>query len=349
MADAAAGVGTWAAVGALLVSGGSALWTWFTARQLEREKAESAERLKRLEAELAATGKLADARTHYEWQARARLYEEVEPVLFLTGEVVEMSFARIANMAKAAKDGHLGAGGGSWLRGPDNYYLLTTMFRLLRPVACLRLLTEKLTRLDFSLDGRVQAAYVLGKMYRDVLSGPFDLAALPPVRAYRYEAPEAGKPYAPADGAVRHIQHLYTDELESIVDTLILRDAEGRVSLKRYGEFRAEMLDPAHETAKRLAPALLMFRQMSPAERPVLWRALLACAVIGKLMLDVLAERGGGTGRSLGGRLEEVPRGAWMAELAFADAAALEAEIAAVVAALRARLGGNRVAHIRLA
>jgi len=345
MADAGAAF----SLGAALVSAGGALWSFWTARRLEQEKAESSERLKRLEAELAAAAKQVDARSHYEWEARARLYEEVEPVLFLTGEVVEMTFARIANMAAAARGGNLGAGPASWLRGPDNYYLLTTVFRLLRPVACLRMLTEKLTRLDFSLDGRVQAAYVLGKMYRDVLSGPFDLAARAPVRPYRYVAPEAGQPYAPADEAVQHMQHLYTDELEAIVETLLVRDAEGRVALKRYGDFRAEMLDPAHETARRLAPALLLFRQMSPAGRPVLWRALLACAVLAKLMLDVLAERGAGAGRSVGGRLAEVPGGAWLVELTFGDTAALEAEVRAVVAALRHRLDGNRVAHIRLA
>jgi hypothetical protein len=341
--------GTLAAVGAAVVSAGGALWSLWTARRLERDKAESAAALKRLEAELSAAGKLADARTRYEWEARTRLYDEVEPVLFLTGEVLEMTFARLANMAQAAAGGRLGAGEASWLRGPDNYYLLTTAFRVLRPLACLRMLTEKLTRLDFSLDARIQSAYVLAKLYRDALSGPFDLAAQAPVRPYRYVAPEPNRPYAVEDEAVQHMQHLYTDDLEALVETLLVRDQAGQARLKRYGEFRAEVLDPAHETAKRMAPALLLFRHMAPGTRPVLWRALMACAVIAKVMLDVLAERGAGAGRSLGGRLEQVRGGAWLAELRFADEAAVAAEIEAVVAALRARLGSARVAHIRLA
>lgn len=345
MADA----GTAFSLGAALVSAGGAAWAFWTARRLERDKAEAAQQLKRLEAQLGAEGRLQDARTRYEWEARKRLYEEVEPVLFLTGEVMEMTFARIANMAQAGAAGRLGRQEGSWLRGPDNYYLLTSVFRVLRPLACLRMMTEKLTRLDFSLDARVQAAYVLGKMYRDVLSGPFDLAAQAPVRPYRYVAPEAGRPYAVADEPVQHLQHLYTDELEAIVDTLLLRDGEGRLSLKRYGEFRAELLDPGHETARRLAPALLLFRGMAPEGRPVLWRALLACALIAKVMLDVLAERSA-SGRALGGRLAEAARGAWVAELRAAEPdPALEAELAACLAALRRRLEGNRVAHIRLA
>lgn len=340
--------GTALSLGAALVSAGGALWAFWTARRLERDKAEAAQQLKRLEAQLGAEGRLQDARTRYEWEARTRLYEEVEPVLFLTGEVMEMTFARIANMAQAGAAGRLGAHEASWLRGPDNYYLLTTVFRVLRPLACLRMMTEKLTRLDFSLDARVQAAYVLGKMYRDVLSGPFDLAGQAPVRPYRYVGHEAAQPYRVDDEPVQHMQHLYTDELEAIVDTLLVRDAEGRASLKRYGEFRAELLEPGHETARRLAPALLLFRGMAPERRPVLWRALLACALIAKVMLDVLAERAG-AGRSLGGRLAEAQRGAWRAELGGGDDAALEAELAACVAALRRRLDGTRVAHIRLA
>ena len=346
MADA----GTALSLGAALVSAGGALWAFWSARQLERDKAEAAAQLKRLEAQLGAEGRLQDARTRYEWEARKRLYDEVEPVLFLTGEVMEMTFARIANMAQAAAGGKLGRQEASWLRGPDNYYLLTSVFRVLRPLACLRMMTEKLTRLDFSLDARVQAAYVLGKMYRDVLSGPFDLAAQAPVRAYRYVGPEGAGPYRVDDEPVQHVQHLYTDELEAIVDTLLVRDKEGRVSLKRYGDFRAELLDPTHETARRLAPALLLFRGMAPETRPVLWRALLACALLAKVTLDVLAERSG-SGRALGGRLVEALRGGWVAELRAGGNAdpALEAELAACVAALRGRLEGNRVAHIRLA
>ena len=346
MADA----GTALSLGAALVSAGGALWAYWSARSLERDKAASAERLQRLEAQLGAEGRLQDARTRYEWEARKRLYDEVEPVLFLTGEVMELTFARIANMAQAGAGGKLGRQEASWLRGPDNYYLLTTVFRVLRPLACLRMMTEKLTRLDFSLDARVQAAYVLGKMYRDVLSGPFDLAAQAPERPYRYVAPDGVGPYRVDDEPVQHLQHLYTDELEAIVDTLLLRDDEGRVSLKRYGDFRAELLDPTHETARRLAPALLLFRGMAPETRPVLWRALLACALLAKITLDVLAERAG-SGRALGGRLAEAPRGGWVAELKTGGNAdpALEAELAACVAALRARLEGNRVAHIRLA
>lgn len=348
MADA----GTLTSLGAAVVSAGGALWAFWSARRLERDKAEGAERLKRLEAQLGAEGRLQDSRTRYEWDARRRLFEEVEPVMFLTGEVMEMTFARVANMAQAAAGGRLGPGDASWLRGPDNYYLLTSVFRVLRPLACLRMMTEKLTRLDFSLDARVQAAYVLGKMYRDVLSGPFDLAAQAPVRRYAYVAPEPSRPYVVKDEAVQHMQHLYTDELEAVVDTLLVRDAEGRLSLKRYGMFRAELLDPAHETARLMAPALLLFRRAGPANRPVLWRALLACGLIAKISLDVLTERSGapGAGRTLGGRLEAALREPWLAELrAGATDAALDAELEACVRGLRERLEGNRVVHLRLA
>jgi hypothetical protein len=346
MADA----GTALSLGAALVSAGGALWAFWSARSLERDKAASAAQLKQLEAQLGAEGRLQDARTRYEWEARKRLYDEVEPVLFLTGEVMEMTFGRIANMAQAAARGQLGPGPDSWMTGPEDHYLISTIFRVLRPLACHRMMMEKLTRLDFSLDARVQAAYVLAKMYRDVLSGPFDLAKREPALPYRYVHPAEGHPYQVRDEPAEHIQHFYTDELEAIVDALVVRDAEGHLSLKRYGEFRAEQKDPAHPTARLMRPALRLFQEMAPQSRPVLWRSLLACALISKVLLDVLAERAG-RGRALGGRLAEALRGAWVAELRAGGTAdpALEAELAACVAALRGRLEGNRVAHIRLA
>jgi hypothetical protein len=270
-------------------------------------------------------------------------------VLFLTGEVMEMTFGRIANMAQAGAAGRLGAGPDSWMTGPEDHYLISTIFRVLRPLACHRMMMEKLTRLDFSLDARVQAAYVLAKMYRDVLSGPFDLVKGAPALRYDYLHPAEGQAYRVAHEPVEHIQHFYTDELEAIVDALLVRDAEGRLALKRYGDFRTEQKDPAHATARLMRPALRLFEGMAPQSRPVLWRGLLACALIAKVMLDVLAERGA-SGRALGGRLAEAARGAWAAELRAADPdPALEAELAACIAALRRRLEGNRVQHIRLA
>jgi hypothetical protein len=346
MADA----GTAFSLGAALVSAGGALWAFWSARRLERDRADAAAQLKRLEAELGAEGRLQDARTRYEWEARKRLYEEVEPVLFLTGEVMELTFGRIANMAQIAAAGHMGRAPDSWMTGPEDHYLITTIFRVLRPLACHRMMMEKLTRLDFSLDTRAQTAYVLAKMYRDVLSGPFDLAKRAPALPYRYLHPADGHPYQVEDERAQHIQHFYTDELETIVDALLVRDAEGHLALKRYGDFRTEQKNPHHATARLMRPALRLFEGMAPETRPVLWRALLACALLSKVMLDVLTERAG-SGRSLGGRLAEAQRGGWVAELRAGGNAdpALEAELAACVAALRARLEGNRVAHIRLA
>src|SRR5215469_15350797 len=56
------------------------------------------------------------ARRDYEYEARKRLYEECEPILFQFAELCESALKRIYALARNARDGNL---------GPDRFWLLT--------------------------------------------------------------------------------------------------------------------------------------------------------------------------------------------------------------------------------
>lgn len=342
------------------------VWNARTSRRLEAERARAASdlatmnsgfagQLARLNSDLARAAAREktelDARTRYEFDARQRLYQQVEPALFLLGEVAEQGLHRIRNLALAARRGHLGSGPNSWTSvHADNYYLHSTSFRLIRPLACHRLLMERVTQVDFSLDDGIKAVMVLLKAYRDVLSSPFELAARPPARPYAYLHAAPGALPQIGDERVERMQHIYVDQLENAVDALVAAEPTG-LRLKRFSAFRAEMDDPAKDVARLFFLPGYITEGFAPDTRPVLWRAILACALLLKAMLDLLAARRSEAGApSLPVLLTRIRAEAWTDALTWtadADAkVALAAELDAALASLLGRLD-DPLLHLR--
>lgn len=331
------------------------IWNARTSRRLEADRASGAAALARLNSELARAAAREktelDARTKYEFDARQRLYQQVEPALFLLGEVAEQGLHRIRNLALAARRGHLGSGPESWTAvHADNYYLHSTSFRLIRPLACHRLLMERVTQVDFSLDDGIRAAMVLLKAYRDVLSSPFELAARPPARPYAYLHAAPGALPQIGDERVQRMQHVYVDQLENAVDALVTAEPGG-LRLKRFSAFRAELDDPAKDTARLFFLPGYITEGFAPDTRPVLWRAILAGALLLKAMLDLLAARRSGAGTPPPAALLARARAeTWTDDLAWtvgADAkAVLAAELDAALASLLGRLD-DPLLHLR--
>jgi hypothetical protein len=78
-------------------------------------------KLKQLEKIKAQENALLD----YQYEARKRLYHELEPLLFLLTEHSENALKRIENFAKAAKDGQL-----YWSSSPG-YYMQSTLVSII--------------------------------------------------------------------------------------------------------------------------------------------------------------------------------------------------------------------------
>ena len=117
-----------------------AFFSFFTARSNQRD-------VERLRADLADRNAQRHARLEYEFEARKRLYQECGPPLFELSELAERALGRIVGLARTAANGNLGDDGRSWLgRG---YYRRSTYYRLLAPLAMGKLLSAKLTHLDY--------------------------------------------------------------------------------------------------------------------------------------------------------------------------------------------------------
>jgi hypothetical protein len=118
---------------------------------LGRQNAALQRELELLRSELADRTAERNARRDYEYEARKHLYEVGEPLLFQLAERAEQALYRIYNLAQATRNGKLAVGG--WLSGPG-YYMSSTMYRICAPLAVFRLLQERLTVVDLTLDGR---------------------------------------------------------------------------------------------------------------------------------------------------------------------------------------------------
>ena len=169
------------AVVALVVAIGSAIFTGFnTHRQIMLKN--------RLDQE----AKASDARQSYEYDARKRLYQECEPLLFQARELVNEARGRITGLAIAARNGDVREDGAGWLAKPG-YYTLSTCYSLVAPATAFLLLQRRLTDFDLGLEPRIQAQYEVLKLLYTSVSDDFGLAEAAGL-SYHPDDADPGKP-----------------------------------------------------------------------------------------------------------------------------------------------------------
>ncbi len=277
---------TTAIVVALIAALGSLTVTLVTQVLSRRASRDLAERTSRLEAE----GKVRDARLDYEYEAKKRLYEECEPLLFQTIELAENARARIVSLARSAKAGDIQPDGAGWLAHPG-YYYTSTAFQLLAPMTSFKILQRRLTSIDLSLEPRIRRRYELIKILFLSFVRDFELAGREPPLTYQPDRADPGRPERDrllAEGpAVYGRQGLYRGTLDVVVDALISspapgsKDAAGAVErCKTFGEFLTEFEvagSPVHAIRPELGE---LFGGFHPQRRPVLWRVLVGQALL---------------------------------------------------------------------
>lgn len=124
----------------------------------------NAEKLRYLEDALDLQKSQRDARLDYEYEARKRLYHELEPLIFLHVEDSDDAYHHIKELANMARSGTLSIKlGMSTDNNEDNYYLKATIYKLIRPMAVFRLMQRHLTSYDLQLDDYFRLQYILAK------------------------------------------------------------------------------------------------------------------------------------------------------------------------------------------
>lgn len=210
------------------------------------------------------------ARQDYEYEARKRLYEQVEPLLFQMHESLEEAHYRIRSLARTARQGDLG-----WLT-TKGYYLRSTAYKLFLPVVHFRLLQRHVTFVDLKLDDSIALRYRMMKLYVRSLTDDFDFARLSPPLSY-----QPNRTDLPPEALPEPRQGLVIGSLESIADLLIAGEGcDARAC--RYTEFDAHVTKGKTD----IDDLLELVRGFSPVTHPILARMMLAQACFSRLILE---------------------------------------------------------------
>ena len=232
-----------------------------------------------------------DARRDYEYEAKKRLYQECEPILFELSELSESALRRIYALAKNAKEGNLGPER-YWL-STDQYFIRSTIYRLIAPMAAFKLLQHKLTSIDLKLDYSINIQYILAKILYYTFSSSPDLAKSDP--AILYDPDQIGQDFQNLTESDKRqmrvkyperffIQGLKVGNLDTLSEALIVENGkESRI--KSFGEFEIEFLktEDANLYKNKFETFITIFSFFHPKTRPVIWRVLITQAYIYKV------------------------------------------------------------------
>jgi hypothetical protein len=292
-----------AAIAVALLSLGGTWWQSRQAKGAAQEQGRLERELELLKSQRIAENEAARARRDYEYEARKRLYAELYPLVFQLHEAAIAACNRVKNLARATRQGHLSPGPENWLDTGDPYYLHSTMYTLLAPLAVHELMTRRLTLFDLNLDPHLHRQRFFAKRAYQCLRSDFDLSdpeSYPPLLLEpsrperRYGPPETapGVALTPAEERWAWRQGLYSGQVAQAADALLTSDQKaaagdtGRQRVLTYAEFaRAlgaqDLRAPGEETtdiAQALRPMVEVLRHFHPARRPVTWRILIAQA-----------------------------------------------------------------------
>ena len=253
----------------------------FSGVRLERLRSDLLRKIESARAELSDLNSARNARRDYEYDARKRLYAEIEPLLFQLYEAAEQSYYRVRSLARTAKGGDLGPVKRNWL-GDNGYYLHSTMYYMILPAVVFRLIRNRMTFVDLDLDVQITTKYYLTKIYAFSLTDDFLLA-------------DAGKklPYKPNDTDwKKHIktnpaqyarQGLVVGDMDLLLDEMLI-EKSGQTKTLTYSEFESRLPDEIISGA--MSEFRSLYFKFHPELKPVLARMLLVQACLSNLILE---------------------------------------------------------------
>ncbi|HEX8178849.1 MAG TPA: hypothetical protein VF525_04825 [Pyrinomonadaceae bacterium] len=239
--------------------------TWVSTKRNQVE-------LEAFRSELAEERAERDAVRDYKYEARKRLYQEIEPLNFQLIEAAENALHRIYGLARTAQAGNLGAGG--WL-AREGYYTLSTMYKLIMPVAIFRLIQQKLTLVDLTVDPNANAQYVLAKALYISFTDDFVFASATPALPYDPNRLDWQERRA-EDEQKYWRQGIPLGHLDDAADALLKHDGSGR--WLTFGGFQRQYKDRQSEVFEKFDAVNSVLLNFHPRTRPVLWRLLVTQA-----------------------------------------------------------------------
>jgi hypothetical protein len=219
------------------------------------------------------------ARRDYEYEARKRLYQECEPLLFELYQLSIGGMKRVGSLARSAREGYLSKGTRGWLAVED-YYTLSTVYKLTAPLAIVRILQRRITLVDLTLDARIREQFLLANCLYSTYTSDFKLAAIKPTLKYdpnaEFNVDADHSERCRTQPEIYCRQGLSVGRLDTAIDALIVTDKKGSFRCMSFGKFEAQYKDAASGFHREFSEVVALFLNFHPRTRPILWRLLIA-------------------------------------------------------------------------
>jgi hypothetical protein len=243
-------------------------------------QAEHDEALKKLDAQLTRTTQAEQAQRDYEYEARKHLYRECKPLIFQFVELAEDALYQIYSLARSARRGDLPA----WLQGNNKYYIASTMYRLLAPLAIYKLIRRRITIVDLTLDYEIDVHYQLAKLLAWSFTADFDLAGNLGGHHLDYDPNVIDwQELRQQNPQTYWRQGLAVGRFDNAVEAMIMINQKSDPTEHRlisFGEFESALHASDSAVANALEIVSDIFLGFDPEHRPVLWRVLVTQAHI---------------------------------------------------------------------
>lgn len=259
-------------------------------KKLKQIELKNSETLTRLNATLAEHKSEQDARRDYDYEARKRLYKECEPLLFRLAEASESALHRIYSLARTARKGDFGPRRNNWLQSPG-YYMASTIYHLVVPLAIFRLLQNKLTLVDLTVDQRISNQYLIAKYLYISFTEDFVLAEINPTLEY---APfENGWEEKREEMPSKYWrQGLTLGRLDIAVEGMIKQTPDGLDRCISFGEFETAFYKDLKNGGNLFGAFVDICLNFHPSQRPILWRILIIQAHLHAKLMETFVKHG---------------------------------------------------------
>lgn len=245
---------------------------------LQRQKSELDAGLAHVNSLLAGDLALKQARIDYVYDARKRLYVECEPVLFLLNEYGDFASRRIRAMARLVRKGQ-----GKDNFNTDDYYLLSSIYYIFRPLVSYGLLRSRLGAVDLALDDYISVQFQLCKLlYRTFTHGGSIARRKPKLKAQMRKR------------ATPERQDLSLGQLDIAVQAMVRASGSPENPRERcvtFGEFEAEVTRKGTDLRSAFSEVVPLFLRFDPTTHPILWRILIAQTMIYELISQETRQR----------------------------------------------------------
>lgn len=259
-------------------------------KKLKKIELKNSETLVRLNATLSERKSEQDARRDYDYEARKRLYKECEPLLFRLAEASENALHRVFSLARTARKGDFGPRRYNWFQSPG-YYMISTIYHLIVPLAIFRLLQNKLTLVDLTVDQRISNQYLIAKHLYISFTEDFVLAEIDPTLEY---APfENGWEQKRVTMPAKYWRQGVTfGKLDKAVEGMIKQMPDGLERCMSFGEFETAFHEDLKNDKNIFGAFIDICLNFHPSQRPILWRILIIQAHLHAKLMETFVQHG---------------------------------------------------------